>query len=416
MWLRWILLILALAASPAQSHLTPNSEIGLEMGRSRIDVTIVIPLGELQYAEPGFARLGTGVPGPTERGLISRYLRAHIIARTSDNRAWTVQMKNASIGGNPADLDARLELVPPAGASARFLSLGYDAVIDKVPNHIALVTLKSDFDAGQLSDRPLLLGALRQGSSAIVIDRGAGNGWRGFAAAIGLGIHHIVEGHDHLLFLIALLLPAPLLAAAGRWGGYAGWRRTLRSLAFIVTAFTIGHSLTLIGGAVFGWELPAQPVEILIALSILISAIHAWRPLFPGREALVAGGFGLVHGLAFATIVSRIGLDPWQKGISILGFNLGIELIQLLVVAAVMPALILIARSDHYRAIRSAAAALAAIAAILWIIERASGQDFAPARLVDSALGYSPWLFALGLAVAIAIWLWRQISSALRTS
>ena len=416
MWLRWILLTLALAASPAQSHLTPNSEIGLEMGRSRIDVTIAIPLGELQYAEPGFTRLKTGAPGPAERGLISRYLRAHITARTSDNRAWTARLKHASIGGDPADLAARMELLPPAGASARFLSLRYDAVIDKLPNHIALVTLKSDFDAGRLSDRPLLLGALRQGSNAIVIDRGVGNGWRGFAAAIELGVHHIVEGHDHLLFLIALLLPAPLLAAAGRWGGYAGWRGTLRSLAFIVTAFTIGHSLTLIGGAVFGWELPAQPVEILIALSILISAIHAWRPLFPGREALVAGGFGLVHGLAFATIISRIGLDPGQKAISILGFNLGIELIQLLVVAALTPALILLARSDHYRVIRPGAAALAALAAILWIIERASGEDFAPARLIDSALGYSPWLFALGLAVAIAIWLWRRISSALRTS
>jgi hypothetical protein len=206
-----------------------------------------------------------------------------------------------------------------------------------------------------------------------------------------------------------------VLAAGGRWSGYAGWRRTFRSLAIIVTAFSIGHSLTLIGGALFGWELPTQPVEILIAVSILISAIHAWRPLFPGREALVAGGFGLVHGLAFATLIGQIGLDPWQTALSILGFNLGIELIQLLVVAAVMPALIWLARTEHYRPVRTAGAAIAAVAAIFWIIERATGQDFAPARFVDAALGYAPWLFLLGL-IASGAALLRTLSSASRTS
>lgn len=402
-------------AAPAFAHLTPNSEIGLEIGQNRIEGTIVIPLGELQYAEPAFAGLKPGGIGTGESGRIDRYLRSHLAVRSRDGRAWAIRVTRVSISDDFSDLEARVDLRPPAGASVRMLSLRYDAVIDQVPNHIALVALKSDFDAGHL-DQPKLLGALRQGSETMVIDRGAGNGWRGFVAAIGLGIHHIAEGHDHLLFLIALLLPAPLLAARGRWGAYAGWSRTVRSLAFIVTAFTVGHSLTLIGGAVFGWELPAQPVEILIALSILISAIHAWRPLFPGREALVAGGFGLVHGLAFATIVGRIGLDPWQKAVSILGFNLGIELIQLLVVAAVMPALILLARSEHYRVIRPWAAALAAIAAILWIIERASGEDFAPARLVDDMLGHMPWVLALGLAASTTAYLWRRFSSASRTS
>ncbi len=106
----------------------------------------------------------------------------------------------------------------------------------------------------------------------------------------------------------------------------------------MVTAFTIGHSITLIGGAFFGWALPSRPVEVLIAISILVSAIHACRPLFPGREAWVAGGFGLVHGLAFATLIGRFGLEPLQKAQSILGFNLGIELVQLGVVLAILPA------------------------------------------------------------------------------
>lgn len=416
MRLRLMLMALALAAGPARAHLMPNSEISLEIGRSRLEAAIVIPLGELQYAEPGLRKLRAGTPGPAERQMISRYLQAHMSARSLDDQPWALLVTGATIRGEPSDLEARIELVPPAGSSTRRLSLRYDAVIDRLPNHIALLLLKSDFDAGRISDRPELLGALRQGKDTIIIERGTGSGWRGFAAAIGLGVHHIAEGHDHLLFLVALLLPAPLVAAGRRWAGYASWRKALRSLAIIVTAFTIGHSTTLVGGAVFDWRLPVQPVEILIALSILISAIHAWRPLFPGREALVAGGFGLVHGLAFATIIGRVGLDPWQKALSILGFNLGIELIQLLVVAAVMPGLILLARSRHYPPIRLGAATLAAVAASFWIVERARNEDFVPARLIDSALGYAPWLFAVGLAASAAMSLWRRISSVSRTS
>ncbi len=413
---RLILALLVLAAAPAQAHLTPNSEISLEIGRDRIEAALTIPLGELQYAEPGFRDLQAGTLSPAQARQISQYLQSHLIVTAPDQRRWTVRIDATKISGDPADLIARISLSPPPGAPVRQLRLRYDAVIDHIPNHIALLVLKSDFDAGHLSDHPELLGGLRQGNETIAIDRGPGSALRGFGAAIGVGVHHIAEGHDHLLFLIALLLPAPLLAASGRWSGYAGWRKTLRSLAVIVTAFTIGHSLTLIGGAFLGWELPAQPVEILIALSILISAVHAWRPLFAGREAWVAGGFGLIHGLAFATIIGRFGLDPWQKAQSILGFNLGIEMIQLLVVAAVMPSLILLARSDHYRLIRPVMAAIAGLAAIFWVIERASGRDFAPARFIDAALGYAPWLFALGLAAAAISLLRIRMRSASRTS
>ncbi|RYD81242.1 MAG: hypothetical protein EOP61_43140, partial [Sphingomonadales bacterium] len=200
-----MLLLVAIIASPASAHLTPNSEISLEIGQSRLDATITIPLGELEYAEPGF-RAVREITGLAERRMIDRYLRHHMSARSPDDRAWTIRVTETNIGGDPADLSARVTLAPPAGASTRHLSLRYDAVIDHIPNHIALVVLKSDFDAGHLSDRPELLGGIRQGSETILIDRGPGSALRGFGAAIGLGIHHIAEGHDHLLFLVALLL------------------------------------------------------------------------------------------------------------------------------------------------------------------------------------------------------------------
>ena len=366
--LLWLALLLA--AAPAAAHLTPNSEIRLDFGAARVDAEVIVPLAELSFA---LRRQVPGKLGPLKDPEVRDYLVRRVAVP-----GWQVRLTSLDIihEAGPPDLRARFALVPPPGVSPRHFDLAYSAVIDRVPNHIVLVVARNDFAGGHLSERAQMLGGLQSGSTTLRIDRGAGSDWRGFVSAIGLGMHHIAEGHDHLLFLIALLLPAPLLAAAGRrWNGYGGLRHTLHNLVAVVTAFTIGHSLTLIGGAFFDWKLPAQPVEIGIAISILVSALHAWRPLFAGREAFVAAGFGLIHGLAFATLIGRFGLDPLQKAKSILGFNIGIELVQLMVVAATMPALVLLARTRFYPAFRTAAAALAGAAAIAWTIERSLGAE-----------------------------------------
>jgi hypothetical protein len=94
---------------------------------------------------------------------------------------------------------------------------------------------------------------------------------------------HIAEGTDHMLFLLVLLLPAPLLVARAEWGTPVGVRQSLLRIFGIVTAFTIGHSLTLSLAALGAVTVPSHPVEVLIAVSILVSAVHAFRPIFPGR-------------------------------------------------------------------------------------------------------------------------------------
>jgi hypothetical protein len=293
---------------------------------------------------------------------------------------------------------------PPSGATSRAFDFGYTGVIDKVRNHFVLVLVRSDYGGGQVSEDPRLLGGLQWDARALRVDRGPESAWRGFASAVALGMRHIAEGHDHLLFLLALLLPAPLIARDRRWRDYGGLRFTAGRLAAVVIAFTLGHSLTLIGGAVFGWRLPAQPVEVLIAVSILISAVHAVRPLFAGREPLVAAAFGLVHGMAFATLIAHFSLDPWRKAQAILGFNLGIELVQLAVVAAVIPALTLFAPTRAYAWIRNALAAFCAVAALAWIAERVLDADNVIGRAIDAALAQSQWLAgALVLATVAGV-------------
>jgi hypothetical protein len=398
-------------AGQAFAHLTPNSEISLDIGRTVVAAEVVVPMGEIGYA---LGRPLPIAPGPDRQAtlaLLRRELLAHLAVTAPDGRPWSLEVRDLAIADDGASPDFRAHLLmrPPKGASLRKFDLSYALIIDRVPNHFVLVLQHTDFDGGRLSTRSRMIGGLQQGVRTVRVDPGPGNAWRGFVAAVGLGMRHIAEGHDHLLFLLTLLLPAPLLAQAGRWTGYGGLRHTMRRLLGVVSAFTVGHSLTLLGGAFLGWQLRTQPVEVMIAVSILVSSVHAWRPLFAGREPWVAGGFGLIHGLAFATLIGHFGLEPLQKAQSILGFNVGIELVQLLVVATVMPALILLARTRTYPTLRVTGAIFTGAAAIAWIVERVGGATNIVGRVIDGGLAYSPWLVALlTLGALAATWAERR--------
>jgi len=221
----------------------------------------------------------------------------------------------------------------------------------------------------------------------------------GFAGAFHLGLRHIAEGTDHLLFLIALLLPAPLLACGSRWGPCATVRRSLLQILRIVTAFTLGHSFTLALAAFGIVSLPSRPVEVLIAVSIFVSAIHAIRPLFPGREAAIAAFFGLIHGLAFASALRDLGFSGWYRLVSLFGFNLGIETMQLIVVAAILPSLLLLTRTPAYSILRTGGALFAGLASAGWIIERTADVHSVVDMVVSGAAHYAIWI-AGGLFLA----------------
>jgi hypothetical protein len=226
----------------------------------------------------------------------------------------------------------------------------------------------------------------------------------GFASLFRLGMRHIAEGTDHLLFLLALLLPAPLLAVRSRWAGYAGARRSLVQILKVVTAFTIGHSITLALAAMGLVHVPSRPIEVLIALSILVSAVHALRPLFPGREALIAAFFGLIHGLAFAATLGQLGLGRWDRVAGILAFNLGIETMQLIVVAAIMPSLVLLSRMRSYSALRVGGALFAGFASLGWIAERLFGFHSSVDVVVDSVARHGVWIAGSLFLLAVVCW------------
>jgi HupE / UreJ protein len=220
-----------------------------------------------------------------------------------------------------------------------------------------------------------------------------------FSSLFRLGMRHIAEGTDHLLFLLMLMLPAPLLVVASRWKGPRAVRGSLLHIVSIVTAFTVGHSLTLSLAAMNFVHVPSRPVEVLIAVSILVSAIHALRPIFPGKEAWIAAFFGLIHGLAFATTLDQLGLSRWNRLAGILAFNLGIETMQLFVVAAVLPSLLLMSRTKLYPFLRIGGAVIAGLASTAWIAERIFDMP-TPVNAVVNIVARHGALCAVALFVA----------------
>jgi hypothetical protein len=162
-------------------------------------------------------------------------------------------------------------------------------------------------------------------------------------------------------------LPAPAL------------RPVLLKVLAIVTAFTLAHSITLALAALGVLDLPSRWVEALIAASVAFAAIDNLRPMLQHRRAEVAFAFGLVHGFGFASVLRDIGLERGHLVAPLLGFNLGVELGQLAIVALFLPLAWALRGTRFYRRLLLPAGSLTILVlALLWLVERAF--DLAPAR------------------------------------
>jgi len=385
-----MLLFFAACALPLRvaAHQSPNSLVFMDASPGRVAMEIQLPIPELELS---FGNDISKDPGTLVERLgpqLRAYLLAHIHAYVTKSNPWQVAIESLKMdegkyieSGLPYwELIANVTLTPNAGEDTRRFWLDYDVILHQVITHVALLSIRSDWETGRVENsvaEPVAISWNTKDNAIypLEVNLEKGSWWNGFKSMLHLGMMHIKEGTDHLLFLIVLLLPAMLLVNRKQWGRYGGLKYSLSRLVKIVTAFTIGHSVTLLVGAL-GWlRLPTQPVEILIAFSILISAVHAVRPIFPGKEMYVAAGFGLIHGLAFATILSNLKLGAGTLALSILGFNLGIECMQLFIVVLIFPWLMLLNKTPWYKCFRITAAIVSAIAALAWIAERSSGKS-----------------------------------------
>lgn len=186
------------------------------------------------------------------------------------------------------------------------------------------------------------------------------------------GIWHIWLGFDHVLFLLALLLPAVLVRAEGTWQAAGDFSSVLWNVVSIVTAFTVAHSLTLSLAALDVVRLPSRLVESTIAASVVLAGLGNLYPMMTSRRWMVAFGFGLIHGFGFAAVLTDLGLPQDSLLLSLVSFNIGVEIGQLAIVVSFLPLAYLLRRSWSYPRLVLTGGSLAVIAiALIWFTERA---------------------------------------------
>ena len=176
-----------------------------------------------------------------------------------------------------------------------------------------------------------------------------------FVSYVVMGVDHIVGGIDHLLFLLALLA-----LSTSFW-------QTVK----IVTAFTVAHSITLSLAALGLVAVPSAIVEPLIAASIVWVAVeNLVAPAGAGRRWLIAGLFGLIHGLGFASALIELDLTRETLVRALVGFNLGVELGQLVFVAVALPPLVWASRPGRLPRLPQILSVIVALIGVVWLVER----------------------------------------------
>jgi hypothetical protein len=249
-----------------------------------------------------------------------------------------------------------------AGAARVQVAAGLLAEVDR--DHRVLVRVGQGAQAAShvlgSSQRSLVLPRTREASERSATLRAG-------AAQIARGLRHIFEGSDHIAFLLVLLLPAVFR----RRDPQAGFWPLAVEIAKVVTAFTLAHSLTLSLAALGFLRTSADVIEPAIAASVALAALSNLSPRFFQHGSLLAFALGLLHGFGFSSALADAGLSGAALFAALFGFNLGVELGQLLIVTLFVPLALLAARARLVRSYALPCGSLAVFAlALFWVFER----------------------------------------------
>lgn len=309
-----------------------------------------ITWGELRQAQAriaayAFSHLAIEAIGQGDRAPCPARVGALLVDEHVDGR-YAVFRFTADCGLRPVELNVR-----------------YDLLFEADPTHRGLLAVSA---AGREQAE-----VLSQDAPRVSVNAGSPDRARQFRAFVTEGVWHILKGFDHILFLLTLLFPAVVLYGSGGWQPRASLRESALEVLKVVTAFTLAHSLTL-SLAVLGLvHFPSRVVECGIALTVLLGALNNLKPVITSKRWAVAFAFGLVHGFGFAAILSDLGLRGANLALSLVGFNVGVELGQLGIVVAVLPAAFLLRGTSAYRrAFMPAGAVAIALIATYWLLSR----------------------------------------------
>jgi len=362
-WYAALLCALLSLAAPAGAHTLSVSHLDIvvpaqgdtlhvELDIALKDIALSLPLDANRDERVTWGEL-TAIRAPLEHWVLSN------LALSAGGRA--CRLVPTALATRHYDEGTYATVVMDATCPARDrLRVHYTLLSSVDPQHRALATLR---DGATVATGIL-------GATLPDADLGAASS-HPFFDFLREGVHHILIGYDHLAFLLSLLLPAALVRRRRDWVPAATLRESFGHVLGIVTAFTAAHSITL-SLAALGWVTPASRwVEAAIALSVLLAALNNLRPVVTRRIWMVGFGFGLVHGFGFAGALSELGLPTGARLASLVGFNLGVEIGQLAVVALVLPVLFGLRRKAWYARIAMPAISLGiALLAGYWMYAR----------------------------------------------
>jgi len=362
--------LMLLVPAAAQAHKPSDSYLGITLGGAMTGEW-KIALRDLEFA--------IGLDGDGDGAIGWGELRS----RHADIAAYALSRLAIRSNGEPCALRPGEQLVDAlsdggyavlrfgidCAAPTRSIDIDYGLFFDLDRQHRGLLRLDAEGTAWTAIFSP--------DDSRQRFELAAPSLARQFGTYLREGIWHIWIGFDHILFVVTLLLPAVLRRRPEGWVAAPRFRDGFLQAAGIITAFTLAHSATLSLAALGVIGLPSRLVESVIAASIVVAAINNIYPLVTRRLWLIAFVFGLVHGFGFAGVLLDLGLPRDAMLLSLVAFNLGVELGQLAIVAALLPVIHAACRWRLYpRAVLQGGSLAIVSVASLWFIERAF--DVAP--------------------------------------
>ena len=248
--------------------------------------------------------------------------------------------------------------------SAPISSLDYQILAGVDANHRLILTQ---------AEGGLPVQVLAVGASALGTSEGAGTGLLSIATNfMKSGVHHLLIGWDHLLFLFVLLIPAVYSRKEHGLVAVSKPKAALVEVFWIATSFTVAHSITLTLAALGFVSIPAAFIESVIALSIAFAALNNLVPMLRVRAIYLAFVFGLIHGFGFANVLVDLPLATSERVLALLSFNIGIEIGQLLFIVVVFPIALLLRHTQFYKiAIFYIGSLISVAIALWWFAERA---------------------------------------------
>lgn len=376
--LAFVLLALGsvLPASTAWAHKPSDSYLTVRATQDQNNLTLRwdIALRDLDYVltldRDGNGELTWGEVRPREADITR--LAISRLTFTANGQACPLEssapmMLDTHSDGNYAVLSLTAKC-PLLDAKKTVLTARYSMLFDVDPSHRGLVQWIGPGQDPASAAQALVFGT--ESAEQTLTLQPAGR-WQTFRQYLVDGVWHIWIGYDHILFLLSLLLPAVLLRRNHQWEPAPTLGGSFKEVLKVVTAFTLAHSITLSLAAMGVISLPSRLVESVIAASVVLAALNNLRGTIEGRRWVMAFVFGLIHGFGFASVLADLGLPKEALVVALIGFNAGVEVGQLSIVAVFLPVAFALRRTRFYRVgVLTGGSLIVAALASWWLAQR----------------------------------------------